>query len=134
MSSFATSSDAAYINENELIAQAAMIVEWDGNSISEELAPGVDNMSALSWLSQGHARHGIAARIQVGVYFWLALRRIRIPPFYLRSSRNISSDFPTRTKETEITQWANTHVMKRIRLGDRLGRICKVGPVFKSIL
>ena len=119
ISAFANSQDLSYINENELIAQAAMVVEWAGSSISEELIPGMGNMSALSWMGQGHARHGIASRIQVGVYIWLALRRIRISPFYLRSSRNISSYFLTRTTDTEITQCANTHLVKRIRLGAR---------------
>ena len=123
ISAFANSSDATYINENELIAQAAMVAEWAGNSISEELIPGVGNMSSLSWLSQGHARHGIAERIQVGVYFWMALRRIRISPFYLRSARSISSDFLTRTTDSEITQWANTHMAKRMTSGARWGNL-----------
>ena len=66
--------------KNELVAQAAMIAEWSGSSIREELIPGMGNMSALLWLNFGHARHGAAARIQVGVCFWLAVRKIRIPP------------------------------------------------------
>ena len=126
MSGFTTSSDATYIDENELIAQASMIVEWAVNSISEELAHGVDNMRDLSWLSQGHARRGIAAKIQVGVYFWMALRRIRISPFYLRSAHDVSRDFLTRTTDSEITQRANTHVMKRAKLGARWGRFVKL--------
>ena len=43
------------------------------------------------------------------------------PPFYLRPSRNISSDFPTRTTDAEIPQWANAQMMKRIRLWTRRG-------------
>ena len=83
-------------------------------------------MSALSWLSQGHARHGIAARIQVGVHFWLALHRIRISPFYLRSVRNIPSDFLTLATDSEITQWANTHMVKRVKLGSRWENFAKL--------
>ena len=107
------------INENELVAQAAMIVEWAGKSIKEELIPGMDNMSALSWLNFGHSRHGPAARIQVGVFFWLAIHKIRISPFFLRSGHNFSSDFLTRTTETQIQEWADQHLMTRIRLGRR---------------
>ena len=44
---FANSPDDTYINENELMAQAATIAEWGGNTISEELIPGMGNMSAL---------------------------------------------------------------------------------------
>ena len=93
-----------------------MVVEWDGDSISEELIPGMCNMGALPWMSNGHARRGVAARIQVGVYSWLAIRRIRTPPFYLRSPRNIPSDFLTRTTDAEINHWANSQMMKSIRL------------------
>ena len=71
-------------NENELIAQAAIIAEWSGNSIKGELIHGVCNMSAFSWLNFGHARHGPAARIQVGVFFWLGIRKILITPGFLR--------------------------------------------------
>ena len=104
------------MNSLRKLPMPAMEVEWDGDSISEELIHGADNMSALSWMSHGHDRRGVAERIQVGVYFWLALHRIRIPPFYLRSSRNISSGFLTRTTDAEITQWASVQMMKRIRL------------------
>ena len=110
-----------------------MAVEWAGDSTAEELIPGMGNMSAFSWLSQRHARRGIAARIQVGVYFWLALRRIRIPPFYLRSPRNISSGCLTRTTETEISQRDNTHFGETCSAGFSMGRIRKVNHVFTPI-
>ena len=45
-----------------------MIAEWAGRSIRDELIPGMDNMSALSWLIVGHARRGPSARIQVEMY------------------------------------------------------------------
>ena len=105
------------INENEWIAHAAMIVEWSGNSIEEELIPGVGNMSALSWLNFGHARHGPAARIQVGVFCWLAIRKIRISPFFLRSGHNFPSDFLTRTSEAQIQERGDQNLTTRIRLG-----------------
>ena len=107
------------INENELVAQSGMIVKWAGRSIKEELIPGVDNVSALSWMNHGHARHVPAARIQVGVFFWLAIRRIRISPFFLRSGRNFPSDFLTRTSDSKIQTWADQNMMTRIRLGHR---------------
>ena len=47
--------EETFINENELIAQAAMVVEWPGNSISEDLIHGMANVSALSWMRHGHA-------------------------------------------------------------------------------
>ena len=56
-----------FVNGNELIARAATILERCGSSIREELAPGMGNMGALSWLSFGHARNGPAAKIQIGI-------------------------------------------------------------------
>ena len=67
------------ISANEFIAQASMIAEWPGSSIKEELIPVMDNVSALSWVDFGRDRHGAAARIQVDVFRWLAVRKIRIP-------------------------------------------------------
>ena len=79
---------ARCINENDLSAQAAMIVERSGNSTKEELIPGMGNMGALSWLNFGHARYEPSARIQVGVFLRLAICKIRIPPpFFLSSFR-----------------------------------------------
>ena len=107
-----------FTNENELIAQASMIVERAGSSIKEELIPGMGNMGALSWLNFGHARHGPAARIQAGVFFWLSIREIRIPPpFFLRHGRNIAIDFLTRATEAQIQEWPDQHLTTRIRLG-----------------
>ena len=105
------------IDENELIAQAAIIVEWAGNSIKEELIPGMDNMSALSWLNYGHARRGPATRIQVGVFFWPAIHKVRIPPFCLRPGHNSPIDFLTRTSETQVQEWGDQNLTTRIRLG-----------------
>lgn len=53
------------INENVLVAQAAMIVARDGSSISEEYVHGADNMSASHWVDFVHAIHGPSERIQV---------------------------------------------------------------------
>ena len=70
-----------------------MIVDRGGSSIREELVPGVRNMGDLLWLSFGHARHGNSAKIQVGAYYRLEARRIRISPFYAVSSPVVCSDF-----------------------------------------
>ena len=53
-------------------------------------------------MSNGRARHGVADMIQEGVFFWLALRRIRISPVYLGSSRDIPRNILTRTTGAEI--------------------------------
>ena len=74
-------------------------------------------MSALSWLKFGHSRHGHAARMHVGVFFRLSVREIRIAPFCLRSGYNFTSDFLTRTTETQFQDWDTTQAMARIRLG-----------------
>ena len=86
-------------------------------AIREELIPWVGNMSSLSWLEFGHARHGPSARIQVGVFFWLDVRRIRISPRFLRPGRNFSSDFLTRAAEPLLQDWAERQDTTRIRLG-----------------
>ena len=119
ISAFRRTPDDTFINENELVAKAAMVVDWDGKSISEELIHGMGNVSALSWMSHGRARRGVAAKIQDGVYFWSAIHRIPIAPFYLRASRNITSDFLTRATEAEINQRASAQVTERVRLCHR---------------
>ena len=69
------------INEHGLISQAAMVLEWDGSSISEELIHGMGNMRALSCVSLGHSSHGSASRIKIGAYFRVGILRICAPPF-----------------------------------------------------
>ena len=133
ISAFRQPPDDTFINENGLVAQSSMVVEWDGKSISEELIRGMDNASALSWMSRGHSRHGVAAKIQAGVYFWIALRRIRISPFYLTSPRNTSSEFLTRTTGAELNHRANTQVMKRGLLGHRWREFVKLTQSFTII-
>ena len=81
--------------------------------------PGVGNMGALSWLKFGHARHGPAARIQVGVFFWLAIRGNRISPFSLRPGRNFPGDFLTRTTEPQLQDRDGKQSTNRIRLGHK---------------
>ena len=103
----------------QLVDHAATIAEWAGRSIREELIHGVGNTSALSWMSVGHCRHGPSARIQVEIYHWVGAQRIRCPPFYLRPSRNISSDPSPRTSDSEISSCVTITHMTRIRLGTR---------------
>ena len=78
-------------------------------------------MGAMSWLSFGHARHAPSARIQAETYHMVATDRIRISPFPLLSSRNIPSDFSTRTSDSEINSAEAENHMGRIRLGNRRG-------------
>ena len=71
-----------------------MDIELSGTSIMEDLIPGMGNMGALSRDGPGHARHGPEARIQVGIYRWLAMRNIRVFPLRIRPSRNSPIYFP----------------------------------------
>ena len=67
ISAFRRTPEDTSISENELIAQDAMVVEWAGKSLSDELIRGMGNIGSLSWMSHGHARHGVAAKIQAVV-------------------------------------------------------------------
>ena len=103
------------INDRELIAQAAMILEWHGSEIREGSVPGVGHMSSPPWLIFGHARHGPAVRLQVGALYWISFHRLRISPLYLESSHNIPIDILTRPTVGEINQSATQNHMTRVQ-------------------
>ena len=89
------------------------------------------NTRALSWLKFGHARHGDAAMIQVGGSLWIAVRRLRISPFFLRPGRNSPNDFLTRTTEPQLQDWAETQEMRRILLGRKWVRFDGVATLLR---
>ena len=126
MAAFPNTSDASFINENELIAQASMIVEWAGNSVGEELIHGVDIMGALLWLSQGHVCQGVAARIQVEGFLLACYSSYSYLPFLHPFSLQYSHRFPHSYTKSEITQRTHLHLMKRVRLGTRRSMFVKL--------
>ena len=108
------------INANELAAQASMIFDRSGSSIKGELIACMDNASALFWVNLGRARNGDADRLQVGVFYWLAIRKIR-NPFFLRAGRHFSIYSPTRAIDAHLRDRGETHAVARIRLCRKWG-------------
>ena len=46
---------------------------------------------------------------------WIAKKNITAEGFYLRSGRNFSADWVSRTEEQEFVDWANSDGLQRIR-------------------
>ena len=55
--------------------------------------------------------------IQVGVYFWSAIRRVGISPFYLRPGRSFCNYPAARTADEKLRQWEVKRSTTRIKLG-----------------
>ena len=72
-------------------------------------------MNVLAWAKKGYAKTGSAMRLNQETSRWIALRKLRVEPFYLRSGHNFSPDWTTRTGPEEVRQWARDNGFTRIR-------------------
>ena len=107
--------DRGHISEIEFLVEAICTLIWSNDSETLIMCGLTDNMCANMRIAGGKAKHGVAIRLTRMFYNWLLHQRFRFHSIYIRSGRNISPDFSSRSSEEEIDILARQNDMARIR-------------------
>ena len=104
---------SGYRSNQTIIAEAELGIEilgcvlWgqiEGDRLVQFL--GGDNANSYFWIQNGKARKGVVREMIAGFQLWIAHYGLEPIPFFLRTHRNITSDFLTRASPSQITEWA----------------------------
>ena len=75
-----------------------------------------DNRNVLAWERKGFAKKGDDAILNQETSKWMSSRRSQVEGVFIRSGRNFSPDWMTRTSYDAIEQWASHRGFRMIRL------------------
>ena len=101
------------ISDAEQLIATLIIITW---AVPDRIfLLGTDNMNVLAWTKKGYSKTGASLRLNQETSRWIAIRKLRVEPFYLRSGRNFSPDWMTRAPKEEVSQWAEQNGFTRIR-------------------
>ena len=74
---------------------------------------GTDNRNVFSWIRKGKARVGRSRRMLAAFLLWCLRNDIEVIPFYMRTNRNLSADFITRSDAHGLEKWQKRMQMER---------------------
>ena len=101
------------IGDAEQLAASWAIVVWGGSE--QIMLLGTDNQNVLAWTSNGYAKQGAALVLNQETPKWIAKKNIAVEGFYLRSGRNFSADWMSRSDVQTVVEWAGRVGFTRIR-------------------
>ena len=102
------------IGDAEQLAATSIVIAW--SQPTHLLILGTDNRNVLAWTRKGYAKKGAALVLNQETSKRIARTGAQVEGVYIRSGRNFSPDWMTRTTYEEIERWANQYGFNRIRL------------------
>ena len=111
------------IIDSEQLAPTRIISLWGA---APDAPDRKDNRNVPPWASNGYAKKGVSLILNQAAAKWVGERRFPVGSFYVRSGRNFSAGWASRSSLEQIIDWPHGAGFKRIRYRARRSEL-KVG-------